>query len=133
MWQFVCCEVQGSGHKKSRIPCQDKTFMLAKNGVYVIALADGAGSASLSHYGAERVVRDMSVYIAEHFLELLNCNDGRKVKEELIEMLQTNLTEEANSRKCDVCDLSSTLLAAAVHENDFILAHIGDGVIGYLD
>ena len=133
MWQFVCCEVQGSGHKKSRIPCQDKTFMLSKNGVYVIALADGAGSASLSHYGAERVVRDISVYIAEHFLELLNCNDGRKVKKELIEMLQTNLTEEANSRKCDVRDLSSTLLAAAVHENDFILVHIGDGVIGYLD
>ena len=54
-------------------------------------------------------------------------------KKELIEMLQTNLTEEANSRKCDVRDLSSTLLVAAVHENDFILAHIGDGVIGYLD
>ena len=133
MWQFVCCEVQGNGHKKARIPCQDKTFTLAKNGVYVIALADGAGSASLSHYGAERVARDISVYIAEHFLELLKCNDGRKVKRELIEMLQTNLTEEANSRKCDVRDLSSTLLVAAVHENDFILSHIGDGVIGYLD
>lgn len=133
MWQFVCCEVQGTGHKKAQIPCQDKTFTLEKNGVYVIALADGAGSACLSHYGAERVVRDISVYIAEHFQELLNCNDGRKVKKELIEMLQTNLTEEADSRKCDVRDLSSTLLVAAVHENDFILAHIGDGVIGYLD
>lgn len=133
MWQFARCEVQGTGHKKSQIPCQDKTFTLSKNGVYVIALADGAGSASLSHYGAERVVRDVSMYISEHFLRLLNCNDGREVKKELVEMLQTGLTEEAEARKCNVNDLSSTLLLAAVRENDFILAHIGDGVIGYLD
>ncbi len=133
MWQFACCEVQGAGHKKAKIPCQDKTFMLAKNGVYVIALADGAGSASLSHYGAERVVRDVSAYIAEHFLELLNCNDGYNFKKELIEMLQTSLAEEARAHKCNVHELSATLLLAAVCENDFILAHIGDGVIGYLD
>lgn len=133
MWQFAHCEVQGTGHKKVQIPCQDKTFALAKNGVYVIALADGAGSASLSHYGAERVVRDVSEYIAEHFLELLNCRDGRRVKKEIIEMLRISLAEEAKSHKCDVRDLSSTLLVAAVYENDFILAHIGDGVIGYLD
>lgn len=133
MWQFARCEIQGTGHKKVQIPCQDKTFTLAKNGVYVIALADGAGSASLSHYGAERVVRDVSEYIVEHFFELLNCNDGRQVKKELIEMLRGSLAEEAISRKCNVLDLSSTLLVAAVYENDFILAHIGDGVIGYLD
>lgn len=133
MWQFVCCEVQGTGHKKDQIPCQDKTFSLKKNNVYVITLADGAGSASLSHYGAERVVRDVSAYVAENFLKLLNCNDGRNVKKELIEMLQTSLAEEAQIRKCNVCDLSSTLLLAAVHENDFILVHVGDGVIGYLD
>lgn len=133
MWQFVCCEVQGTGHKKTQIPCQDKTFMLAKNGVYVIALADGAGSARLSHFGAERVVRDASEYIAEHFLELLNCNDGRNVKKELLKMLHTSLAEEADARKCNVHDLSCTLLLAAVHQNDFILAHIGDGVIGYLE
>lgn len=133
MWKSVCCEVQGVGHKKANIPCQDKTFTLAQNGVYVVALADGAGSACLSHYGAERVVQDISVYITEHFLELLNCNDGLQVKREIIEMLQSHLTEEAQARKCDIRDLASTLLVAAVNENDFFLAHIGDGVIGYLD
>ncbi len=133
MWRFVSCEVQGAGHKKAQISCQDKTCTLAKNGVYVIALADGAGSASLSHYGAARVVRDVSAYIAAHFPELLNCDDGRHVKQELIEMLRAGLAEEAQAHRCTVRDLSSTLLVAAVHENDFILAHIGDGVIGYLD
>lgn len=133
MWKSVCCEIQGTGHKKTCIPCQDKTFELAKNGVYVIALADGAGSASLSHYGAERVVRDASEYIAEHFQECFNCDDGRKVKQNLLEMLQKSLSEEAQAHECSIRDLSSTLLLAAVNEDNFILAHIGDGVIGYLD
>lgn len=133
MWKSVCCEVQGTGHKKNCIPCQDKTFELVQNGVHVIALADGAGSASLSHFGAERVVRDASEYIAEHFRECLHRDDGRMVKQELLEMLQKGLSEEAKARKCSIHDLSSTLLLAAVNEDSFILAHIGDGVIGYLD
>lgn len=133
MWKSVCCEVQGTGHKKNCVPCQDKTFKLTLNGVHVISLADGAGSASLSHYGAERVVRDVSGYIAAHFQECLDCDDGRKVKQTLLEMLQKSLSEEAQLHECRVRDLASTLLLAAVNEDYFILAHIGDGVIGYLD
>lgn len=57
MWRSVCCAAQGSGHRKSGVPCQDKTFRLDKNGVHIIVLSDGAGSARLSHFGAERVVR----------------------------------------------------------------------------
>lgn len=133
MWRSTCCAVQGIGHKKAGIPCQDKTARLVKNDVFVIALADGAGSASLSHYGAERVVRDVSEYIVEHFEDLLNCDDGCKVKKMLVEMLRKGLLEEAEKQKCNLRDLASTLLLAAVRNNNFILAHIGDGVIGYLD
>lgn len=133
MWKSVCCEVQGTGHKKNNVPCQDKTFELMQNGVNVIALADGAGSASLSHYGAQRVVQDISEYIAAHFHEYLSCDDGRKVKQDLLKMIRNSLSEEAQVRKCSIRDLSSTLLLAAVDKDNFILAHIGDGVIGYLD
>ena len=133
MWKSVCCAVQGIGHQRDQVPCQDKTFELTTNGVHVIALADGAGSAGLSEYGAERVVRDVSEYISEHFRECLACDDGRKVKMELMAMLQAGLSEEAETRKCNIPDLSSTLLVAAVFEDNFMLIHIGDGVIGYLD
>ncbi len=133
MWKSVCCEVQGAGHKKDCTPCQDKTFELSQNGIHVIALADGAGSAKLSHYGAERVVRAASEYIIEHFQECLNCDDGRKVKQDLQGIILNCLSEEAQVRGCDIHDLSSTLLLAAVNEDNFILVHIGDGVIGYLD
>lgn len=133
MWKSVCCEVQGTGHQASGIPCQDKTFELVKNGVHVIVLADGAGSASMSHFGAERVVRDAAECIAAHFRAWFACEDGVEVKKAFLGLLLTSLSEEAQARECSVSDLASTLLLAAVCEDRFILAHIGDGVIGYLD
>ena len=30
MWKAVCCEVQGVGHIKAGIPCQDRTFKLER-------------------------------------------------------------------------------------------------------
>lgn len=133
MWKSVCCEVQGVGHKKSNIPCQDKTFELVQNDVHIIALADGAGSASLSQHGAELVVRVAAEYMAAHFQELLDCDDGRLVKQQFLQVILDNLLEKANALNCLVRDLASTLLLAAVNSESFILAHIGDGVIGYLD
>lgn len=133
MWKSVCCAVQGAGHKRNGTPCQDKALAVEGNGISVIALADGAGSAALSHYGAQRVVRDVAEYMEEHFQRFLLCEDGRQVKKELVEMLRRGLAEEASMRNCDVRDLASTLLLAAVTEEHYILAHIGDGVVGYLD
>lgn len=133
MWKSVCCAIQGTGHKKGDVPCQDKTFQLEQDGVHVIALADGAGSAHLSHYGAERVVEDVAQYIAEHFQEFVAEEDGNRVKQAILQMLLESLAEEAEWRECDIRDLASTLLLAAANEDRFILAHIGDGVIGYLD
>lgn len=133
MWKSVYCAVQGIGHRRHGVPCQDKTYQREKNGVHVIALADGAGSAKLSHHGAEVVVRESSAYVLEHFQEWIACDDGRKPKHELLKMLKTKLEEAAQEYECNIRDLASTLLLAAADGEHFILAHIGDGVIGYLD
>ena len=60
MWSYSSCQVQGRGHSKNQIPCQDKTKAIFENGTYVISLADGAGSAKLSHYGAACIVESIS-------------------------------------------------------------------------
>lgn len=133
MWKSVCCEVQGLGHQKSSTPCQDKTFSLTQNGIHIIALADGAGSAKLSHFGAECVVRSASALLARRFQDYLACEDGRQVKQEIVTQLRQDLQQQADLLGCELSDLASTLLLAAVWEDWFILAHIGDGVIGYLD
>ena len=43
------------------------------------------------------------------------------------------MTNEAELREGELKDLASTLLVAAVSDEKFFLAHLGDGVIGYLN
>lgn len=133
LWKSVCCAVQGRGHAKNNIPCQDKVAKLESNGVSVIVLADGAGSAKFSHFGAECVVNGVAEFIAEKFFDIIAQEDGRKVTQELLTFTLNLLENEANLRGCTIKDLASTLLVAAVSDENFFLAHLGDGVIGYLN
>ena len=132
-WKSVCCAVQGRGHVKKDIPCQDKVAWRAENNVHVIALADGAGSAEFSHYGAECVVNRMTAFVADRFFDITAQADARKVTQEILSVALQALNDEAELRSCTLKDLASTLLIAAVGDGEFFLAHLGDGVIGYLD
>lgn len=132
-WRSVCREAQGRGHRKMQLPCQDKTCSLSENGVNVIALADGAGSERFSHYGAERVVRCVTALLVSRFQEYFECDDGRQVKKQIVAELMRELANEAERQCCEVRALAATLLFAAVKGDGFILGHIGDGVLGYLE
>lgn len=132
MWKMIQCAVQGRSHIKANIPCQDKTFTLVKNGVNVIALADGAGSANFSHFGAERITRFICDDFSENFDSYFAAEDGASVKKELVSKIVIELDDLSKELNCGLKELASTLLFVAVKENQFILSHIGDGVIGYL-
>lgn len=132
-WKSVCCAAQGRGHVKKNIPCQDKVARREENGISVIALADGAGSAKFSHYGAQVVVNRITAFVADRFFDLIAQADGRKVTQDILSVAAQALTDEAELRECELKDLASTLLVAAVSDEKFFLAHLGDGVIGYLN
>lgn len=132
MWNAIQCAVQGRGHIKAETPCQDKTYYLNSNGVDVIALADGAGSAKLSHYGAEIVTERVSNLLTKQFDIYFNEDDGVAIKRIIIGILQEELQKLACDLQCDIKDLASTLLVVAVHNGKYLILHIGDGVIGYI-
>ncbi|MGN1201840.1 MAG: PP2C family serine/threonine-protein phosphatase [Eubacterium sp.] len=132
MWTTIQCAVQGRSHIKANIPCQDKTYTVSLNGIQVIALADGAGSAKLSHYGAEAVTVYICTELSEKFDYYFTHNDGAVVKQQLMAGIGNCLSEKTKQLECELKDLSSTLLFVAVKDDRFIIAHIGDGVIGYL-
>ena len=132
MWNIVRCAVQGRSHQVANVPCQDKTWECQKNNVYAIALADGAGSAVLSHFGAERVCTYICEQLCDRFDEIFAAEDGAAVKQAMLCELAEQLAQLAEELECDVKDLASTLQAVAVKGEHFLLAHIGDGVIGYL-
>lgn len=132
MWNVIQCAVQGRSHIKSDIPCQDKTYSAFDNDTQVIALADGAGSAKLSHYGAETVTKFICSELTEKFDTYFSDNDGASVKQQLLEGMLKSLSKTANQLECEIKELASTLLFVAIKNNQFIIAHIGDGVVGYL-
>ena len=131
-WLQSSCALQGRMHFEEGIPCQDKTFSYYNNNTYIIALADGASSAEYSHYGADVVVESICKYIAESFDELLQNSDALYVKTNIINYLIGKLEQESIKRNCEINELASTLLFAAVKDDKFFIGHIGDGVIGYL-
>ena len=130
-WDCVCCETIGTSHVQEGTVCQDKTHMLRKNGVTAFALADGAGSARLSHFGAETVTQRICGLLCEEFEQLYAMTVPEKAKKYIIGELLTALERTAGIHGCQLRDLASTLLAVAVCDVRYIIMHIGDGVIGY--
>ena len=132
MWKSVTYAVQGRGHIKKDIPCQDKVFYMYQNGVDCIALADGAGSAKYSHWGAEVVVKEVCRIIVENMDSLVNESDAAAVKERILDCLTEMLLSKADELDCGIKDLASTLLFAAVKDDAVFIGHLGDGLIAGL-
>lgn len=131
-WNVLQCAVQGRGHLKSGTPCQDKTFSVVKDECSACALADGAGSAPLSHFGAEAVTVAICNYIAENFDSIFGENDGASVKRDILATVNKQLEALCKEKGCSIKDLASTLLFVAEKAGKFIICHIGDGVVGYV-
>ena len=131
MWHMLDYAQAGRSHCKNNIPCQDKTVSCRMNGVHLLGLADGAGSAKFSHFGAETALQATCDYTANNFESIFNQTDGVQVKKNILARILEALRQKAEQLNCNIKDLASTLLFVAIKNNKFLLFHIGDGVIGY--
>ena len=132
MWNIIQCTFQGRWHIKENIPCQDKTFSLNSDNFFAAALADGAGSARLSHFGAERITRYVCTCMSERFSDFYAEKDANAFKHRFLGGINSELEILADKMSCNIKDLASTLLVVSVKDDQYIMLHIGDGVIGYL-
>lgn len=124
-------QVRGHGHLRDGTPVQDRTKYLSRGGVQVLCLADGAGSASHSQFGAQAIVDEGCAALVEQFAEFSSSEDGVKVKVALLERLVSKIAIVAERHNVTPEDLSSTFLCVAISGDTFLGAHIGDGVIGF--
>jgi serine/threonine protein phosphatase PrpC len=136
--------IQGTSHKSNKLPCQDRTFYIEENGLYVMTLADGAGSKEYSHFGADIVTQVTARIVAASFAEYIQKleehgkstleieQNKRFVKESILDRLMKQLEDYALTNNIpSVKELAATLLFCAVdYRNRFIIGHIGDGLIG---
>lgn len=125
-------QVRGHGHLREGTPVQDRTKYVSRGGVQALCLADGAGSASHSQFGAQAVVEEGCLLLVERFHEFAAGPDGGQVKVDLLSRLLGKLQEVAERHGCEVGDLASTFACVATSGDTFIGAHVGDGVVGYL-
>lgn len=129
MWRYAIGQAIGSAHEKLKTPCQDRVscVVVAGEDALVAVMADGAGSASLSHIGADLVVSTVSS------LAQLGVRAGRRdygeVLREAAGVARQRLIEEAQSRKVTLRDLACTLLAAIVPPVGGAALQLGDGAI----
>lgn len=130
-WLTLACACQGRGHLKENIPCQDKTYSLSRNGVSAVALCDGAGSARCAEQGAAVAAQAVCEAVCAGFQQYIHSAEARSVKEDILLQVREALQQEADKLGCELKDLACTLLCAAVTQEDFLLLHIGDGVLGY--
>lgn len=132
MWKTISYEARGKSHIKSGVVCQDKTYKLCDGEYSSVALADGAGSAKFSQFGAEVACKTICEYVNQYFEELYIIDDALVVKRRIIDAILENLKVETIKNNCRIEELSSTLLFASIKNGRVIAFHLGDGAIGYI-
>lgn len=130
-WRAVGASVVGTSHVKTNQPCQDRLrWELLGHERLIVALADGAGSATYAETGAELAVNASAAFLRER----LGRGSGPRSDDDWKSLLREALTAaraavlaEAEQRQVRPRELATTLLLA-VCAADFVAgAQIGDG------
>lgn len=132
-WSVACVTTAGSSHTRSNCSYQDYHQGVLINGAagewIILAVADGAGSATYSRVGAEiatKVLCDVLVgQIANGDIEPFPNYLGRRVVAEVQDALKT----EAENGNVQLRDFACTLLGAAIGPEQVAYLQLGDGAI----
>jgi len=132
--EFAGVAVKGLMHVEENMPCQDYVFSKKSNNTNVIALADGASSYEKTEIGAEISTKFVANLISKNFHNLFK-KDNNTIAEVLLAGIEEELLAKGKELNLDIRDnhLGSTLLFVAVHNNQYLAGHIGDGLIGYVE
>src|SRR6266481_3089577 len=104
MWNVVRASVRGSSHRRSGTPCQDAVDLRIRGETLLVAISDGAGSASHSEQGAkgavastltfiEKILSDREEFTPETGVAILDCARARLF--ELAEQLNVRVRDLA--------------------------------------
>lgn len=142
MWRHFCTSVRGTSHESGGLRCQDASSLVfcgAHADTVVLALSDGAGSATHSEKGAALVVRIWSEYFLclladrpEPAAVLKSCTPSTVA--EILHRIREEVAREAAALGAAPEDFSATLLGAVLTPSNALLAQVGDGCwVGLLE
>jgi len=140
-WLGVAGVSAGTRHQKAQppIPCQDAALVRVGDKCHPCAfVADGAGSASLSHFGAQETVLRLShltVAMENIHTKLLDAPESPSEKElqahahRFLTHASETLTSLANSKNLPFKEFHCTLLMVVIGTEKIFWVKVGDGQI----
>ena len=141
-WVIVGASVQGNGHISMDLPCQDShAYEYIRDGWGIAITSDGAGSAKLSHIGSAASVERARFHFKdliekERWIEmgvLPSDIEWMKKSYQVLKTVRNELEQLAKNIKCDIKDLSATIIVVIHTPIGLLSVHIGDGRAGYKD
>src|SRR5579859_6674515 len=130
-WNVVASSVVGVSHSRALLPCQDAyRWQTLPGGFLLIAVADGAGSASLADAGAAIAV-DAAL---ARMVDLANkMPDDRLVTDdslaEVLRAARCAVATDAAFKDVELREMASTLIVAVVGPHWMGVAQVGDGAV----
>jgi hypothetical protein len=127
-----CVTTIGRKHISRKVPCEDASFAMQKNGVSVVCIADGAGGKKYTHarFGSACAVKTISEILTDHFDALYSENREAAVRSYFMAKIRIAFADIIAEKELDTLDqLSCTLLFVAVKDRRMIVGHLGDGLV----
>lgn len=134
-WRYVQAYSRGTSHFINDLPCQDRALSKAITNsdgqeIFLGAVADGAGSACRSEYGAEIATRLILQKLEDFFSQGKALTDlSRDVIEQWITQISDQIGELANEEGLSRREYACTLLVVAMQPMEGWFFQVGDGAI----
>jgi hypothetical protein len=128
-WRIVGASVQGTSHQKDDIPCQDACgYRVLLNGAAVIAVADGAGTASRSHESAQRAVKQALDSLERDLAyDVPRTETGwQRLMTSAFRQAREAIARHARRENASLRDFAATLTCAVASGEGLAVGQIGD-------
>ncbi|WP_419763950.1 MAG: protein phosphatase 2C domain-containing protein [Arcobacter sp.] len=125
-YKIASAITQGVSHKKTNTKCQDAILTLKKDNFIFLGVADGAGSKKEAYTASWFILNILALEFENKLDKYL---DSKNINEKILSFLESSLYILSKYSKLEFEELSSTLLFALILENEYIIGHIGDGII----
>lgn len=133
-WRVAQAAALGTSHLADSVPCQDShlvDFVVAGERAkwLLVAVADGAGSASLSHLGSHIACTTAILYLKSHADTLANPVTAGECVRQCFAAALREVEGLAHREGASLREFATTLQVAAIGDQHSVFGQVGDGAI----
>lgn len=131
-WRVIGTSVQGVSHRRAGQPCQDAHhWQEMGEGILVIAVADGAGSASCAEIGSALAAHAAVGAAVARLQTALPASEAgwHGLMREVFQAARLEVVVQAAEYEMSTLDLATTLLLAVATPGWLAAGQVGDGAV----